>query len=216
MTVREEVRKFWVDLYHDHVGEGRAKALGWESAESMARRYSAIIRHLRVPDDLVVDFGCGTADLLWCMMSAIGHSPYRYIGIDLNEELVRQNKALFPSATFATEYDLSLTARDPGCGTDWEGVRRPRWFIQNGVFNQVYTKAEAIELTLWCIEQARVGFIGTYTSVYTRYEYKNGWTNYWHPSELVGPITEKFQRAHVVVDQSYLENDFLIKVEVHR
>ncbi len=194
---RQQVKKFWAEFRDDRHGQNRIRQLGWADGESLTKRYRAIIDALPTDVCTVIDIGCGEADLLPILLMR-GLAAKYYYGVDIDEKLLSLNKEIYPTANFST--DMPRT-----CG----------WVIENGIFNQAWEKDEALKeiediFQHWIAFEH--GFIGTFSSDRTEEKYRNDWTLYWKPSELVALFESLCFRGRIEIDHSYAPNDFLIKV----
>ncbi|MBT5415940.1 MAG: class I SAM-dependent methyltransferase [Rhodospirillaceae bacterium] len=178
----------------------------WNSSHGRDRRFDAILRHTAIAGQSVVDLGCGAGDLLQHAVAS-GAVPARYDGLDIVESFVAEGLA------------RGLPGRFHSCDVledEWP-VGQADWIIANGIFALAqagdgwWTRYRRLSDKMW--RQAKTGM--AYTIISTNSPKRNEETRYCDPGEILNEAIARFGDA-VLLDHSYLPNDFLLVVRKTR
>ncbi|MDA8912014.1 class I SAM-dependent methyltransferase [Pseudomonadales bacterium] len=97
----DEIAKATVTRYSERFRTlGRdVRALGWGSKEQQDCRFEQVLRALPIEGKSLLDIGCGFGDFLsYC--SSFECTPSKYIGWDINHDLIDEAKIQHPSSSF--------------------------------------------------------------------------------------------------------------------
>ncbi|GAA5510441.1 class I SAM-dependent methyltransferase [Novipirellula caenicola] len=75
------------------------RTLGWDTQANQRVRFALACREIDVSDAAVLDVGCGLADFRSYLNDSGNHCG-RYIGVDINPDLLQQCRTKFPDDTF--------------------------------------------------------------------------------------------------------------------
>ncbi len=112
-----------------HFGD-TPEAAEWTSREARDLRFSILAEVGLTPEAKILDFGCGTGDLLDFLQSRVGFRG-EYVGWDLSDCLLAAARAKFPDARFERREIIS-----EGVSEDFDFV------LASGTFNNDFGQAE--------------------------------------------------------------------------
>ena len=192
--------------YYEAKEQRDPKTRFWNSSHGRDRRFDAIIRHTELAGRSVIDLGCGTGDLLQHAIDN-GVAPAQYDGLDIVESFVAEGAA------------RGLPGRFHCCDVIEGGwpIDSADWIIANGIFALAqagdgwWARYRRLSDKMW--SHAGIGM--AYTIISTNSPKRNEDTRYCDPGEVVNEAIARFGGA-VLLDHSYLPNDFLLVVRKTR
>lgn len=172
------------------------KTLGWLKGRQ-GIRFSALTEIGDLNNSSIVDIGCGFGDLYGFLQ----HKKYqcRYIGLDLNPELIRYGKMKYPKAKFEV-FDIE---KDPISGIY-------DWAIISGLFNfKRENNLKFIEMMLHKIfNSCRKGVAVDFMTSYVDYKVKNA--SYTSPEQIF-KICKKITKR-VSIRHDYMPFEFCVYI----
>ncbi len=176
----------------------------WGSASVANARYAAILSHVDLSGKSVVDIGCGAGDFL-SHLKREKKQPSKYVGLDVVPRFVEEAARNHPDAEFFVSDVAS---------PDW-APRASEWCIANGLFGhsqeseaQWWERFSLITKRMW--DSASRGMVVTLIS--TRSNKRNPAAHYIDPEAAIRFFIDNYGWK-VLIDHSYLNNDFLLRVE---
>lgn len=123
------------DFYDDYYSNSKNDIglVGWSSKKDQIERFKILLDIGVENGDTILDFGCGLGALYEYMNKK--YDNFGYIGIDINEDFIKECKKKFPNVTFKTIKDIT------------EIKDNFDWFIASGAFT-VYTPIENMMETI--------------------------------------------------------------------
>ncbi|MEZ4873760.1 MAG: class I SAM-dependent methyltransferase [Bdellovibrionales bacterium] len=98
-----------IERYNKRLAENgdTPKALGWDK-ERHNLRFFILTSLWELNEASVLDFGCGLGDL-WGYLDAQNKRPARYLGVDINSQLIGRAQKKYPSGEFRTfDFDVDI------------------------------------------------------------------------------------------------------------
>ena len=129
-NIVEKYKKSNLDVIDDFYDEYYTKSkndtefVGWNSKNDQLKRFEILLKIGVKNGHTVLDFGCGLGALYEYMNKK--YDNFEYIGVDINNDFIKECKKKFPETTFKTIKDI----------TDIKN--KYDWFIASGAFS-VYT-----------------------------------------------------------------------------
>ncbi|MBT3362553.1 MAG: class I SAM-dependent methyltransferase [Chloroflexi bacterium] len=175
-------------------------SLGWGNTESQKVRFSIMSGIGDLNNKSILDIGCGFGDFF----GFLGHNgikPKKYLGIDLNPEMVNRSRRNYPDATF----EVADILEDD---VDWSFD----FVIASGIFAlEAPNWAEIVERTLLKMHKiSKIGFGVNFLSTYTTGD-KQSESHFANPSEILSLVSSNIS-TNVVLKHDYRPNDFTIYV----
>jgi len=82
------------------------QTLGWGSSEQQTYRFEQTLEAIKVPDaKIILDIGCGFGDYL-ALLKAHNYNLKRYIGWDINPDLIEEAKEIWKSDNTNTLFEV--------------------------------------------------------------------------------------------------------------
>lgn len=172
------------------------KALGWGDKGRSRIRYEILLSRWSVQGATVLDFGCGFGDL-FAYINAKGLKEFRYVGVDINPELLAVARRRYPNATFLLDDEVPVDAEFD-------------YVFSSGVFNyRLEDSRSFITCTLDRFDRwARKGYCANFLS--NRVEYELAHTYHADPCDILSMAYA--HSNNVVLRNDYMPYEFTIFV----
>ncbi len=178
----------------------------WGSRKGQHARFDAIMRQASFKGNRILDVGCGSGDLLAYAVDR-GAAPSQYLGVDVVPEFIAEARTRgLPGEFIAT--DVTAANWKPPV-TDW--------VVANGLFghrqpgNGWWQRYRLVTQRMY--GWASMGIV--YTLISCRSGGSNPEAQYCEPSEILTDAATRLG-PWVLIDHTYLQNDFLVAALVAR
>lgn len=188
----EKIRGVYNDLtkYYKSNDSG---IVGWSSKHSQQTRYVQLLKYVE-ESDTILDYGCGVGD----MFGFIG-GKYNYIGIDINEGMIKLAKEKYPNGNFNEMNDAFSFEK-----YEYD------WFLASGVFSNYISEKEVIEILKPAFEKANKGLAVNFLTIdHAGSSSNKTYLRGYDPKRLIR-IFKKNINNNAELIEGYLENDFTI------
>lgn len=174
------------------------QALGWGKKGRTKLRFRVLLSQWNLTQATIIDFGCGFGDLFGYMVRN-KIQPSRYIGIDINNELIAIARQRYPQAEFVVTDDFLETWTDSA-----------EYVISSGVFNfRLQDSKRFIERSFDRFASiATKGFAANFLS--NKVEYSSDDNYHADPCEILS-LAYKYSN-NVVLRNDYMPYEFTIFV----
>lgn len=176
----------------------------WGSVHAATCRYAALAKQIDLQEKSLVDIGCGSAGFLEYLIS-ININTTSYVGIDIVPAFVDEAKNKFPHHDFFV-FDASSD-------TEWP-VDKADWVIASGLFGHAqkddqvwFERLRHVLDRMWAHANNGIAF----NLISTSSPKRNPDAHYAKPEEIFTFLQKRFSKK-IILDHSYLENDFLCVV----
>lgn len=209
----EKLHKVLNSAVLSNVNADNYKILGWESRQAQYARFSAFLKAVDVNNSSILDVGCGLGDLYHFITSGLNLNV-SYFGVDISKKMIdlaqSQLKILIESGLKLQEGNTSTA--DFLCADIFkQNVSAADWVYSSGIFNLNLGNNISFLENAFCRfkELSKKGFVCSMLN--ERSDDKESPYFYYSP-EKVREIAEKLNPSKIIIDDSYLKNDFTISV----
>jgi SAM-dependent methyltransferase len=198
-----KLEKQYITIHNQMINEyGLTEKALWGSKKSQYVRFNKLLDlFLTKASFSVLDIGCGLCDFYEYIQQK-GFSNFNYTGIEINKVFYLEAKKRYPSLDIRNGSFNQLKKTE-----NWDYV------IASGIFNLGDSQSETMELFFNqfgnIYSQIKIGFGVNFLSAY--HEKQDNISVYHCPTTLFLRCMQEFSK-HVVLDHSYLPNDFTILV----
>ena len=189
------------------------RILGWESRQAQYARFSAFVKNVDIDNCSVLDVGCGLGDLYHFCTSGLNLN-IKYTGVDISKKMKdnaeMQLEVLRNAGLKLAEGNNSSAVFE--CVDVFKGYdKKADWVYASGIFNlNLGNNLEFLENAFDCFKKLSVrGFVCSLLN--ERSDDKEEPYFYYSPA-AVKIMAEKLKPAKIIIDDSYLKNDFTICV----
>ena len=176
-----------------------SEVVGFDNRELQWNAYRMISSY--ADSDSVIDFGCGRGDFSAYWKSEHMDRDLDYIGIDLNEPLIKAGKEIYPDETLIVSDWSSL---DASTMRDWAinvGSSNLRYDADITIKDLDYTKRTINTMYAHCTRGVVVALASKYTSI------EDDLINY-NPGDILNWAKEEF--GNVAIDHSMGDDVFVL------
>ena len=177
-------------FYHNSIKEFGISAQGvhWNSKYSQYKRFEIITRLIKknIKSSSIIDVGCGFAEY-YNYLQNNNRIPYKFTGIDCEEEMINISKKRFPNQDFFKQNIL------------FDNLIQADYYISSGALN-ILTIDEIKVFIQKCFENSNKGFIFNFL--------KNLTFNNIKKYEIIDICN--LYTNNIIIKENYLENDFTI------
>jgi SAM-dependent methyltransferase len=174
------------------------RALGWGSKESQRKRFEALAGLADLKGKRILDVGCGFGDFYGYLVEE-GIVLQRYLGSDINENMIRMASGHYPDAEFRMLDILS----EP-CEEEFEYVLASGIFALNSPTWTTFVHKMLSKMFSMASEGIAVNFLSGHTSGKKFPE-----SRYPYPDDIIGFVVQHLTNRFVV-RHDYLPNDFTL------
>lgn len=196
-----------------NVNADNYKILGWESRQAQYARFSAFLKAVDVNNSSVLDVGCGLGDLYHFITSGLNLNV-NYFGVDISQKMIdlaqSQLKILKEAGLKLPENNKSTVSFL--CADIFkQSVSCADWVYSSGIFNlNLGNNMDFLEKAFYRFKElSGKGFVCSMLN--ERSDDKESPYFYYSP-ECVKKMAEKLNPSKILIDDSYLKNDFTISV----
>lgn len=176
------------------------QALGWNSHASQQERFKVLCEIGNLNGKSILDIGCGFGDL-YLFLKEQGIHPKRYIGIDMNPQMIATAKSRIPEAIFKI-----------GDLPDSNLEERYDYVVASGIFSLETPNWEVIvaKIISKMYRLSRIGVGVNFLSSFTTGK-KFADKHYAHPADMLNLIFPNLS-TRVVLRHDYRPNDFTVYI----
>lgn len=189
------------------------KILGWESRQAQYARFSAFVKNVDINNCSVLDVGCGLGDLYHFCTSGLNLN-IEYTGVDISKKMTdtaeMQLEVLKNAGLKLADDNKSSAVFE--CADVFKGFdKKADWVYASGIFNlNLGNNLSFLKNAFDCFKKlSNRGFVCSMLN--ERSDDKEKPYFYYSP-EVVKSIAEELNPAKIIIDDSYLKNDFTICV----
>jgi SAM-dependent methyltransferase len=193
-------KKMLLDFYHKGLTTyGKdIKTLGYGSVESQESRLRVISEIGDLNNKSILDVGCGFGDL-YTFLHKQGIHPKRYLGIDINSELLDVARERLPGV----EFELAAIL-------DFEPIENFDFVVACGIFGLETPHWQRLleEQLRKLFDLCKIGIAVNFLSYYTTWG-KAANSHYARPEDTLKFVLNNLSKQ-VVLRHDYIPNDFTI------
>lgn len=177
------------------------EALGWGKKDRSTLRFEILSSYWKLEGKAVLDVGCGFGDL-YGYLKERGIAPRKYVGVDINADLIKEGKRHYPDADLRIENVI-----DDGIAEQFDIV------LSSGIFNhKLEDNRGFIRKALTRFNEiSNQGFCCNFLSNKVDFTYEH--TFHSDPCEIL-ELAYNFSRR-VVLRNDYMPFEFSIFVDKH-